>query len=45
MIWWEGCDLHGLWTVLIKSVKDRFLGVDPQENICHHVCGMEQLDH
>jgi hypothetical protein len=25
----EGCDLHGLWLVLLESAKDRFLGVDP----------------
>jgi hypothetical protein len=24
----EGCDLHGLWLVLLESAKDRFLGVD-----------------
>jgi hypothetical protein len=29
-IWYggEGCDLHGLWLVLLESVKDLFLGVD-----------------
>jgi hypothetical protein len=25
----NGCDLHGLWLVLLESAKDRFLGVDP----------------
>jgi hypothetical protein len=24
----EGCDLHGLWLVMLKSAKDRDLGVD-----------------
>jgi hypothetical protein len=28
---------------LLESAKDWFLGVDPQNNICHHVSGMEQL--
>jgi hypothetical protein len=48
MLWfeevWNGgecCDLHGLWLVLLKLDNDRFLGVDPQDNMCHHVLGME----
>jgi hypothetical protein len=28
---------------LLESAKDRFLGVDPQDNMCHHVSGMKQL--
>jgi hypothetical protein len=30
MVWngEEGCDLHGLWLVMLKSAKDRVLGVD-----------------
>jgi hypothetical protein len=28
---------------LLESAKDRFLGVDPQDNMCHHVSGMEWL--
>jgi hypothetical protein len=31
---------------LLKSAKDRFLGVNPpppEDNMCHHVSGMEQL--
>jgi hypothetical protein len=30
MVWngGEGCNLHGLWLVMIKSAKDRVLGVD-----------------
>jgi hypothetical protein len=30
-VWYggEGCDLHGLWLVLLESAKDLFLGVDP----------------
>jgi hypothetical protein len=27
----EGCSFHGLWLVLLKSAKDRFLGVEPLE--------------
>jgi hypothetical protein len=26
----EGCDLHGLWLVMLESAKDRVLGVDTQ---------------
>jgi hypothetical protein len=45
MVWngGEGCDLHGLWLVMLESGKDRVLGVDTQDNRCHHVFGMEQL--
>jgi hypothetical protein len=25
----EGCNLHGLWLVFLKSAKDQFLGADP----------------
>jgi hypothetical protein len=32
----------GGWFFL-ELAKDRFLGVDPQDNMCHHVCGMEWL--
>jgi hypothetical protein len=30
MVWngGEGCDLHGLWLVMLESAKDRVLGVD-----------------
>jgi hypothetical protein len=28
---------------LLKSTKNRFLGVDPQDNICHHVSSIEWL--
>jgi hypothetical protein len=27
----EGCDLHGLWLVMLESTKDRVLGVDTLE--------------
>jgi hypothetical protein len=37
----EGCDLHGLWLVLLESVKDPFIGVDLQNNMCHHVSDMK----
>jgi hypothetical protein len=37
----EGCDLHGLCLVLLESAKARFLGVDPQNYLCHHMSGME----
>jgi hypothetical protein len=32
-----------MWLVMLESAKDRILGVDPQDNMCHHVSGMEQL--
>jgi hypothetical protein len=41
----EGYDRHGLWLVMLKSAKDRVLGVDTQDNRCHHVSGMERLDY
>jgi hypothetical protein len=25
----------------VESAKDRFLGVDPQDNMCHHIFGMD----
>jgi hypothetical protein len=28
---------------LLESTKDRFLGVNPQDNLCHHVFGIERL--
>jgi hypothetical protein len=28
---------------LLESAKDRFLGVEPQDNMCHNVFGMERL--
>jgi hypothetical protein len=28
---------------LLESAEDRFLGVDPEENMCHHMFGMERL--
>jgi hypothetical protein len=37
----EGLVLHGVCQVL-ESAKDLFLGVDPHDNMCHHVSGMEQ---
>jgi hypothetical protein len=48
----QGCDTVGKvasfmvcgW-FLPESAKDRFLGVDPQDNMCHHVSAMEQLAH
>jgi hypothetical protein len=39
----EGYNLYSLWLVLLESAKDLFLGVDPQDNMCHQVSGMEQL--
>jgi hypothetical protein len=29
------------WLVMLESTKDRILGVDPQDNMCHHMSGME----
>jgi hypothetical protein len=28
---------------LLESAKDRFLGVDSQDNMCYHVFGIERL--
>jgi hypothetical protein len=28
---------------LLKFAKDRILGVDAQDNKCHHISGMERL--
>jgi hypothetical protein len=30
MVWNDGvgCDIHGLWLVMLESAKDRVLGVD-----------------
>jgi hypothetical protein len=32
-----------MWIVMLESAKDRILGVDTQNNMCHHVSGMEWL--
>jgi hypothetical protein len=32
-----------MWLVMLESTKDRILGVDTQDNMCHHVSGMERL--
>jgi hypothetical protein len=32
-----------MWLVMLGSAKDRILGVDPKDNMCHHVSGMERL--
>jgi uncharacterized membrane protein len=32
-----------MWFVMIESAKYQILGVDTQENMCHHVSGMERL--
>jgi hypothetical protein len=32
-----------MWLVLLKSAKDRILGVDIQDNMCHHMSSMEWL--
>jgi hypothetical protein len=32
-----------LWVVMLKSAKDQVLGVETQDNRCHHVSGMERL--
>jgi hypothetical protein len=41
-VWYggEGCYLHGLLMFLLESAKDRFLGVDPQDNMCHNMFDM-----
>jgi hypothetical protein len=28
---------------LLESARHRFLGVDPQDNMCHHVSGMKRF--
>jgi hypothetical protein len=30
-----------MWFVMLKSAKDRILGVDPEDNMCRHVSSME----
>jgi hypothetical protein len=32
-----------VWMVMLESIKDRVLGVDTQDNRCHHVSGMKRL--
>jgi hypothetical protein len=32
-----------MWLVMLEYAKDRILGVDPQDNMCRHVSGMEWL--
>jgi hypothetical protein len=32
-----------MWLVMLESTKNWILGVDTQDNMCHHVSGMEQL--
>jgi hypothetical protein len=32
-----------MWLVMLEYAKDRFLVVDPQDNMCHHVSDMERL--
>jgi hypothetical protein len=35
---------QAMWLVMLESPKDRILGVDPpQDNMYHHLSGMEQL--
>jgi hypothetical protein len=38
--WWTW--LKPSWHVVLESAKDRILGVDTQDNMCHHVSGMER---
>jgi hypothetical protein len=32
-----------MWIVMLESAKDQIMGVDTQDNMCHHVSGMERL--
>jgi hypothetical protein len=32
-----------LWLVMLESAKVQILGVDPPDNMCHQVSGMEWL--
>jgi hypothetical protein len=34
---------HVMWFVMLESAKYRVIGVDTQDNRCHHVSGMEWL--
>jgi hypothetical protein len=42
--WWRRFGFRQvMWLVMIESAKDRILGVDPQDNMYHHVSSMERL--
>jgi hypothetical protein len=30
-----------MWVFMLESTKERVLGVDTQDNRCHHMSGME----
>jgi hypothetical protein len=32
-----------MWFIMLESAKDRVIGVEPQDNRCHHVSGMDDL--
>jgi hypothetical protein len=32
-----------MWFVMLESARDRVIGVDTQDNRCHHVSSMEWL--
>jgi hypothetical protein len=32
-----------LWLVMLEFAKHRVSGVEPQDNMCHHMSGMERL--
>jgi hypothetical protein len=32
-----------MWPIMLESAKDRVSEVDPQDNMCHHMSGMEWL--
>jgi hypothetical protein len=32
-----------MWFVMLESANDRVVGVEPQDNRCHHVSSMERL--
>jgi hypothetical protein len=34
-----------MWFVMLKSAKDRVIGVETQDNRCRHVSGMERLSY
>jgi hypothetical protein len=34
-----------MWLVMLESAKEQILGVDPQDNMCHHMSGLERLSY
>jgi hypothetical protein len=32
-----------MWSIMLESAKERVIGVDTQDNRCHHMSGMERI--